>query len=64
MCLGPFICIRRKSICYIVVDACLIWEFPKMKRDEFLAGVVTVDVFDANTILRNEIIGRYELDLR
>jgi len=45
-------------------DSFNIWEYPKINREEFLAGVIRVDVYDANTIMRNEIIGRYELDIR
>lgn len=34
-----------------------------MNEREFLGGTVQVDVYDANTIMRNEMIGRFEINL-
>jgi hypothetical protein len=42
---------------------CKIWEYPNITEKEFHQGMVRVDVFDANTILRNEMIGSFELNL-
>lgn len=35
-----------------------------MTEKEFFQGSVVLDVYDANTIMRNEMIGRYELNLK
>jgi len=35
----------------------------RMKRDDFMRTKLRFDVYDANTIMRNELIGSFEFDL-
>jgi hypothetical protein len=54
---------KRKGVTSAVFDEVLYFQFQGLKRDELSEAVVQIRVLDANTIMRNELIGSYQFDL-
>eukprot|EP01084_Bolivina_argentea_P309384 535139_1 len=53
-----------KSTCMNAVwDEVLFFEFKDLDKQEINEGKCTINVYDANTIMRNVLIGSYEFDL-
>lgn len=53
----------HKSALNVVFEEVLVFEFKGLEPGEVESGKVTVEVFDANAIRRNVLIGSYEFDM-